>query len=465
MKRYWLAVDIGASSGRHILSHIENGKLVTEEMHRFTNGISKNNGHFYWNTDYLFSEILTGMKKCTDAGKIPLSVGIDTWGVDYLLLDENDNKLDEAVAYRDSRTETIPEKVFEIIPEKELYNETGIQKQNFNTIYQLMADKLFRPELLSKAKTMLFMPDYLHFRLCGVKCAEYTIASTSQLLKPDKFDWHKDLIKKLGLPEDIFPQIKTPGTVLGSLLPEIEKEVGFNCNVILPPSHDTASAVLGTPFADGNIYISSGTWSLMGIESRDAICSEESRNCNLTNEGGYEHRFRYLKNIMGLWMIQNVKRELSDKYSFSELCEMAEKESISSVVDCNSNKFLAPESMINAVKDFCLETKQEVPETPGEIARVIYRSLAICYKDAAEQIEEITGKTFGGINIVGGGSNADYLNRLTALYTGKTVYAGPSEATAIGNIACQIIASGDKKGIEDVRKLIADSTDIKIYNP
>jgi rhamnulokinase len=203
----------------------------------------------------------------------------------------------------------------------------------------------------------------------------------------------------------------------------------------------------------------------MGIESESANCSEESRNCNFANEGGYEHRFRYLKNIMGLWMIQNVKRELNDKYSFSELCEMAEKEDIPSVVDCNSNKFLAPESMIDAVKNFCGETNQKVPETPGEIARVIYRSLASCYKEACEQIEKITGKTFGGINIVGGGSNADYLNRLTASSTGKTVYAGPSEATAIGNLACQIIASGDSDSIKEVRKLIADSTDIKICKP
>lgn len=465
MQKYWLAIDIGASSGRHILSHIENGKLVTEEVHRFSNGISNKHGFLCWNSDYLFNEVLEGMKKCAEIGKIPSSVGIDTWGVDYLLLDENGSKLSEAIAYRDSRTDGIPEEVFKIIPENELYALTGIQKQNFNTIYQLMADKLYRPEILKKAKTMLMIPDWLHFKLSGVKACEYTVATTSGLVSPVTYDWDKNIISRLGLSEGIFPPIVKAGTKLGNLLPEIAETIGFDCSVIVPASHDTGSAVLGAPFAENSIYISSGTWSLIGIETEKADCSEESRKLNFSNEGGFEYRFRYLRNIMGLWMIQSVRHELNDSYSFSELCEMAENSKINSTVDCNSSIFLSPENMTEEIKNFCKRTNQQIPKTPGELARVIYRSLAACYKEAAMGIETLTGKKYDSINIVGGGSNADYLNRLTASFTGKTVYAGPGEATAIGNIAAQMLSDGTAKDIPAVRKLISASVDIKIYNP
>ena len=315
MQQYYLAIDIGASSGRHILGSVQDGKIVLEEIHRFPNGMSEKNGHRCWDVDKLFQEILTGMKKCKELGKIPVSVGIDTWAVDFVLLNEKDERIGDAVGYRDSRTEGMDEEVYRIIPEEELYGRTGIQKQIFNTIYQLMAVKKQSPEQLEQAKTFLMIPDYFHFLLSGVKAVEYTNASTTQLVSPDTFDWDKELMERLGYPTDIFPEIVKPGTVLGNLTEEIARQVGYSCKVVAPATHDTGSAVLAVPASDSDfLYISSGTWSLMGVERRSADCSHKSKVRNFTNEGGYERRFRYLKNIMGLWMIQSVKKELNDQF-------------------------------------------------------------------------------------------------------------------------------------------------------
>ena len=464
MQQYYLAIDIGASSGRHILGSVQDGKIVLEEIHRFPNGMSEKNGHRCWDADKLFQEILTGMKKCKELNKIPVSVGIDTWAVDFVLLNENDERIGDAVGYRDSRTEGMDEEVYRIIPEEELYGRTGIQKQIFNTIYQLMAVKKQNPEQLAQAKTFLMIPDYFHFLLSGVKAVEYTNASTTQLVSPDTFDWDKELMERLGYPTEIFPEIVKPGTVLGDLTEEIAAQVGYNCKVVAPATHDTGSAVLAVPASDSDfLYISSGTWSLMGVERRSADCSHESMIRNFTNEGGYERRFRYLKNIMGLWMIQSVKKELNDKYSFAELCDLAAKADFSSRVDVNDASFLAPENMIRAVQEMCRKTGQAVPETPGEIASCIYQSLADSYRETVQEIEEMSGRTYSRIHIVGGGSNAVYLNELTAKATGKEVYAGPGEATAIGNLAAQMLQDGVYSSVEEVRTAIGVSFDMKKY--
>ncbi|SOC08993.1 rhamnulokinase [Pseudobutyrivibrio ruminis] len=457
MVNYYLAVDIGASSGRHMLAHLEEGKVVLEEIHRFSNGMIEVDGHKRWDIEELFRQIIIGLKKCKELGKIPTSMGIDTWAVDYVLLDEKDNVVRPCFGYRDSRTAGMDEEVYKIIPEDKLYERTGIQKAIFNTIYQLMADK--KDGYLDGAKSFLMVPDYLHYLLTGVKSNEYTNCSTTQLLNPDTKEWDYELIEMLGFNKDLFGEIKQPGTSIGAFSDLVKAEVGFDCKVVLPPTHDTASAVFAVPNTSDNVlYISSGTWSLLGSENMKAICTKEAMEANFTNEGGYEGRFRFLKNIMGLWMIQSVRNELiaaGQEYSFAELCEMAEAADIDSIVDANDEVFLAPASMIDAVKDYCKNHGQKVPETPGELAKVIYQSLAVCYKMACYEVEKITGKYFNIINVVGGGSKAGYLNKLTAETTGKTVIAGPSEATALGNIGAQMVAAGEVAGLKEFRKLLA----------
>lgn len=464
MEKYYLAIDIGASSGRHMLACMKDGKMHLEEVYRFSNGMDDRNGTLCWDTERLFTEIKNGLKKCKEIGKIPVSMGIDTWGVDYVLLDRDDNILGQTVGYRDGRTEGMDEKVYEVIPQDELYARTGIQKQIFNTIYQLMAVKQHHPEYLEQAETILMIPDYFHFLLTGVKKNEYTEATTGQLISPATNDWDYELIDMLGLNSKMFLPVSMPGTVVGEFSEKVREEVGFNCTVILPATHDTGSAVLAVPTNDDDaVYISSGTWSLMGIERKEADCSMESMKANFTNEGGYDHRFRYLKNIMGLWMIQSVKKEFTENLSFAEICEMASKETIKSIVDCNDDCFLAPKSMIGAVQNFCRETNQQVPETVGEISSVIYNSLAKCYADTVKEIEEITGKKYSTIYVVGGGSNAGYLNELTAKYTGRKVSAGPSEATAIGNIIVQMLHDGTFEDLPQARTCVRDSFDVKVY--
>ena len=466
MEKYYLAIDIGASSGRHMLASMKDGRMQLEEVYRFPNGMDNKNGTLCWDVERLFTEIKNGLKKCKEIGKIPVSMGIDTWGVDYILLDKDNKILGDTVGYRDSRTEGMDEKVYETISQNDLYARTGIQKQIFNTVYQLMAVKESHPEYLEQAESILMIPDYFHFLLTGVKKNEYTNATTGQLISPKTNDWDYELIDMLGYNSRMFQPVSMPGTVVGEFTKEVQDEVGFNCTVVLPATHDTGSAVLAVPTNDDDaVYISSGTWSLMGIERKEADCSMESMKANFTNEGGYDHRFRYLKNIMGLWMIQSVKKEFTEDLSFAEICEMASKETISSIVDCNDDCFLAPESMIEAVQKFCRDTNQQVPETVGEISSVIYNSLAKCYGDTVEEIENITGKNYSTIYVVGGGSNAGYLNELTAKYTGRKVSAGPSEATAIGNIIVQLLHDGVFADLSEARNCVKESFDVKMYEP
>lgn len=466
MSKYYLAVDIGASSGRHILAHLEDGRMQLEEIHRFPNGMVRRQGHLAWDLIQLFEEIKRGMIKCKEMGKIPESVGIDSWGVDYALIDREGRRLGEAYGYRDQRTDGADELVYKKISEDQLYARTGIQKQIFNTIYQLAADQTMRPQILEQADAMLMIPDYFHFLLSGVKAQEYTNATTGQLVDPKNRNWDWDLIDRLGYPRRIFQPVTKPGTCIGELLPEIQEEIGFNCKIVLPASHDTASAVMAVPSQDGNLlYISSGTWSLMGTELEEANCSTESRAANFTNEGGYNDRFRYLKNIMGLWMIQSVRKEIAPDMSFAEICRLAEKEKIKSLVDANDPRFLAPASMAREVQTACEEKGQEVPQGIGQLASVIYNSLAVCYGRTIQELEAVNGVSYERIHVVGGGANADYLNQLTARATGREVLAGPTEATAIGNILAQMIAAGQVEDLQAGRKLIRDSFEIRSYQP
>lgn len=464
MSKYYLAVDIGASSGRHMLASVTEGKMQLEEVYRFANGMDNKDGTLCWDVNRLFAEIMNGLKKCKELGKIPVSMSIDTWGVDYVLLDKDDTILGDTVGYRDSRTTGMDKKVYQIISQNDLYARTGIQKQIFNTIYQLMAVKETHPEYLEKAESMLMIPDYFHFLLTGVKKMEYTNGTTGQLINPHTNDWDYELIEMLGYNKKIFRPVSMPGEEVGHFTAAVQKEVGFDCKVVLPATHDTGSAVLAVPTNDDNaIYISSGTWSLMGIERKEADCSMESMKANFTNEGGYNHRFRYLKNIMGLWMIQSVKKEFEEELSFAQICELASKEKIPSIVDCNADCFLAPENMIKAVQNFCADSGQQVPDTVGEIAAVIYNSLGKCYGDTVREIEEITGNTYNTIYVVGGGANAGYLNELTAKYTGKEVSAGPTEATAIGNIIVQMLHDGTFADLSAARTCVRESFEIKYY--
>ena len=353
---------------------------------------------------------------------------------------------------------------YEIISENDLYEITGIQKQKFNTIYQLMALKQQNPESLDRAQSMLMIPDYFNFLLTGNKLQEYTNATTTQLVDPKANDWNWALIDRLGYPRTLFQTIMMAGSIVGNLADSIQKQVGFECKVVLPATHDTASAVMAVPSKEEQpLYISSGTWSLMGTELKEAACDEQSRKHNMTNEGGYDYRFRYLKNIMGLWMIQSVRKEIAPELGFGEISELASKQTIPSFVDANDPRFLAPEHMTSEVQKACKESGQQVPQGIAEVACVIYNSLAKCYADTAKEIEKLTGKTYDCIQIVGGGANADYLNKLTAFFTKKTIYAGPTEATAIGNLCAQMIAAGELENLKEARQCVYASFPIHKY--
>ena len=459
MNTYFLAVDIGASSGRHILGWIEDGRLCLEEVYRFPNGTTLKNGHQCWDHEGLFESIVAGMKKCAEIGKIPSYMGIDTWGVDFLLLDAEGRVIGDAVGYRDSRTVGIDKKVYEFVPEDELYARTGIQKQLYNTVYQLMALKEQAPEQLSAAEKLLMMPDYLGYRLTGICHQEYTNATTGQLVNIETGEWDTELIRRLGYPEKLFGKLSMPGETLGRLSPEIAQRVGYDLTVIHPASHDTGSAVLAVPTNSDNIaYLSSGTWSLMGVERLVADASCEARAHNFTNEGGYGKRFRYLKNIMGLWIIQSIRRELGGKYSFAELCDMATSLGDTQYrINVNDSVFLAPDSMIEAIKKYC-----GAPDMPlDHMLCCVYHSLAECYAETIKEICEMTGRTPEALHIIGGGSQDGYLNMLTAKATGIPVYAGPTEATAIGNLLSQMLGVGVFASVSEARQTVFESFDVK----
>ena len=463
--QYYLAVDIGASSGRHIIGWVQDGKMMLEEVYRFENNLQTKNGSLCWDTDHLFNSIVEGMKACKALGKIPTTMGIDTWAVDFVLLDEAGNRLGQTVGYRDSRTEGMDKLAEQTLSFEELYAKTGIQKQLFNTLYQLLAVKKETPQLLDKAKRFLMIPEYFNFRLTGVAKNEYTNATSTAMVNAHTKTWDTDLMNLYGIPTHLFGDLAMPGETVGNLLPEIREQVGFDCTVILPATHDTGSAFLAVPAQnDTSVYISSGTWSLLGVENKQAITSAESAKANFTNEGGYNYRFRYLKNIMGLWMIQSIRRNFDKKYSFADLENMAkERADFPSVVDVNHPDFLAPESMVEAVKNRCAATGQAVPQSVGELMQCVYQSLARSYAEAIKELSELTGVTYTHIHIVGGGSKDGYLNGLTAAATGLPVIAGPTEGTALGNLMVQMMAGGDFADLQQARAAIANSFELKQF--
>ena len=454
---YYLAIDIGASSGRHILGYIENGKLHLEEIHRFENYITNQNGTLVWDIEHLVNEVKKGIAKCKEIGKIPCTVAIDTWGVDYVLLDESKQEIMPAVSYRDSRTNRVINKVESIISAEELYLKTGIQKQNFNTIYQLYADKL--SGRLEDAKHFLMIPAYLSYKLTGIIKNEYTNATTTGMVNADTKQWDYEIIDKLSLPKHLFGTLDTPCTVIGNFTKEMQDYAGFDSTVIFAPSHDTASAVCACPIDDNSVYISSGTWSLIGVESLNPIVNEKSMAANFANEGGIDYRFRFLKNYMGMWLFQNVKKNLNNKFSYDDMMRLAMQSKRFEMIDTNAPDFLAPENMIIAIRSYL---KNE--SIPIEVViNSVYHSLAQSYKNAIDEIEKLAGKTIDNIFIVGGGSKDTYLNELTAQYTGKKVVTGLSEATATGNLLSQIMF--DKKiSLAQARELVRNSFDIKEIN-
>ncbi|MDR1444364.1 MAG: rhamnulokinase [Treponema sp.] len=436
-ENYYLAVDMGASGGRHILGHLEDEKLVLEEVHRFTNAPLRRGGSLVWDTERLFTEIAAGIKRCVTLGKPPRYIGIDTWGVDYVLVDKGLKALEPAYSYRDLRTAPFFDTS---VPFNELYRIAGTARQPFNTVYQLLADKA--AGRLNDAAALFFLPEYFAYRLTGdfrgKKNSEYTIASTSGLLDARQRSWAGPLIERLALPPALFDPPREPPYPAGF----IDKTLAPGCNaeVLMVASHDTASAV--SVVDERELYISSGTWSLLGIQS-SPILTEAARDAGYTNEGALNGRVRFLKNIMGLWILQQTRHELGDAYSFAELESLARAAAAEDFrpVDVNLPRFLSPGSMISEIKDEYRGGR--VPESPGDLAYCIYISLASSYKKAVDDLEHITGRKYPAISIIGGGSKDGYLNELTARCTGKEVHAGPAEATAIGNILLQMRYAGE----------------------
>ncbi|MBQ8719707.1 MAG: rhamnulokinase [Clostridia bacterium] len=451
--KYYLAIDIGASSGRHILAHLEDGRIVTEEIYRFSNGAKRSGENLKWDITRLFSEILNGLKEAKAIGKIPESVGVDTWGVDYVLLDECDREIDGAYCYRDARTEATIPTVHGIIPFERLYERTGISFNSFNTVYQLLCDK--KSGRMAKAKSLLMLPDYFHFKLTGEKRQEHTNATTTGMVNAVTHEWDGEIIEALGYKKELFGALSEPGDTVGYFTDEIAEMVGYRAKVILPATHDTASAVLAAPLLDMTPYISSGTWSLLGVEEPFAHTDEAARESVYSNEGSIHNTFRFQKNIMGLWMIQEVRRELDGAYSFAELAEMARNNPIDDEINVNDHRFFAPKSMIGEIES-AVGRKLSV----GECAYCIFNNLARDYAESLKKLEEMTGKVYPTLNIIGGGSRNTFLNELTARYTGKRIITGPTEGTAIGNLLMQLIGDGAIPDIACGRQLVRQSFDI-----
>lgn len=454
MKKYYLAIDIGASSGRHILGSVSGGKLEIEEIYRFENNIKTTDEGVVWDIEALFDEVVNGIKRCSEINKIPVSVAIDTWGVDYVLLDENECEIMPVQAYRDSRTAGVPTSPDFPFSYEELYAKTGIQLQPFNTVYQLWCDK--QTGKVDRARHFLMIPEYLSYKLTGVMKNEYTNASTTAMLNAEQRCWDSEIIEALGLRADMFLPLSLPGSEVGRFKDGIKQRVGFDATVVLAPSHDTASAVAACPIDGESVYISSGTWSLMGSENREPILSSEARCANFTNEGGVEYRFRFLKNIMGMWLFQNIRRNLDKRYSYDEMMHMAMSSEFDKLIDVNDESLVCPDSMIEAVNRLAGDENLPLADTLA----CVYNSLAYTYAKTVDEIEHITNKHINSIFIVGGGSRDSYLCRLCAERTGKKVIIGLGEATATGNLLAQIMR--DKNiNLDEARKIVLASFDIR----
>ena len=469
--KHFLAFDLGASSGRAILGSLNNNKLTLKEIHRFKNQMIRIHGSYYWNIYSLFDELKTGLKKCVNEFNIqPDSIGIDTWGVDYSLLSKSGQIIGLPFAYRDHRTDHSMEAFFKKLSKKETYLLTGIQFMQFNTLFQLFASSSEKHSRLEIAESLLFTPDALNYLFTGKTKNEYTIASTSQMLKPGKPEWETKLFEPAGIPENLVEEIIQPGYEVGKILPEIMEDTGSKeipCFAVA--SHDTASAIVSVPANGKNwAYLSSGTWSLLGIESEKPMVSEKTLEMNFTNEGGVEGTTRLLKNIMGMWLLQECKRiwDEEEELEWQKIVDLSEEaEAFKCLINPDDPGFLNPGNMPKAVQDFCKKTGQEVPETKGEIARCIYDSLALKYKFTLQQIESVTGEAIHKLHIIGGGANNEMMNQLTADAIGIPVFAGPTEATATGNIMIQAKALGAVNSLNEIREVIKNSFEVKEYKP
>lgn len=468
----YLAIDLGASSGRGIVGTFDGKKITLAENHRFPNEPVMAAGQYTWDILRIYHEIKNAIRKCAlgDDRDI-VSIGIDTWGVDFGLIDKNGHLLGNPVHYRDARNDAMPEYAATLVSPDWVYEKTGIQVVDFNTLYQLLAVKKDSPEILSAAENMLFVPDLLNYFLTGVKQTEYTIASTSQMLDAKARNWSWELIEKFGFPKKLFSNIVMPGTKVGALRPDVIEEVGnINANVVSVAAHDTGSAVMAVPAAsDKFIWISSGTWSIMGTEAKEPVISDRTRECNFTNEGGANGTIRFSKNITGLWLEQESKRQWEregEKLSFAELSDMAAKsEPFKCFIDPDEPRFSAPGNLPRRIVEYCGETGQKAPNTKGEIVRCILESLALKYRYTVDMIDDLSGERIPSINVVGGGTQEKQLMQFTANACGRPVSAGPIEATALGNIVAQAIAAGEISDIWQGREVIRNSFDIDTYEP
>lgn len=468
----FIAFDLGAESGRAVLGSFNNDRLTLEEIHRFLNTPVKVFDSLHWDVLQMFQEIKKGLDICVQKyGSRLDGIGFDTWGVDFALIGRDDSILGYPYHYRDKRTDGMMEKAFNIVPKEEIFRITGIQFMKLNTLYQLLAMSLAKSPVLDLADKLLMMPDLFNFLFTGKKVSEFTIATTTQFYDPIKKAWSKDLFDRFGLPFRILPEIIPPGTVIAPLYPSIRDEVGLgDVPVIAPACHDTGSAVAAVPAkGDRWAYISSGTWSLMGVEIPNPVINESSLKYNFTNEGGVNNSIRFLKNIMGLWLIQQCRSTWEDEgqsFSYSDLVKIAESaKPLVSIIEPNYEPFLSHGNMPLRIIEFCKNTGQPVPETKGAIIRCALESLALKYRWVLERLEEMLGKKITTIHIVGGGCQNQLLCQFTADATQRQVLAGPVEATAIGNIIMQAIARGYIKSLEEARELIRRSFEVKVYDP
>jgi len=469
MKNY-LAFDLGASNGRAILGRFDGERIEMRELHRFENNYIEMNGVYYWDLPYLYNQLKLGLLAFKNAGLGELDCfGIDTWGVDYGLLDRNGHLLGNPRSYRGA-VDADMEAVWKTVPFETLFARTGIATMNFNTVYQLYRRKREDDAALREAETMLMMPDLLGYFLTGEKKSEYTNATTSMLYNPTLHDWDRETIRELGLPEKIFAPIDRAGTLRGRLRPELAEELGLNRAAFAAVgTHDTASAVAAIPGSGSFAFCSSGTWSLFGVETDRPILTDAVRNSNFSNEGTIQGGFRPLKNIMGLWLIQECRRDwikAGTKYSWDELVRQAQQaEPLASVIDPDYGEFFAGGNMEKKIRDFCRRTGQKVPQTVGEIARCIYESLALKYRWALERLEEIKGARLDALNIVGGGIQNKLLNQMAADSIGRPVVTGPVEGAAIGNLLAQAMATGDVRDLAELRAVVRRSEQVETWEP
>lgn len=470
MTKRVLAFDFGASSGRAIIGCFDGDKITLEEVHRFSNDPVSVGGTVYWDVLRLFYEIKQGIIKAKIAGGFD-SIGIDTWGVDFGLIDSEGKLMENPVHYRDARTVGLVDEAFKTMPKEKLYGITGIQFMELNTLFQLISLKKCRPWMLERADKMLFMPDLFGYMLTGKMCAEYSIASTSQLIDLDKRTWSKEILDAFGIKESVFAPLVQPGTVLGELSKEVCEECGVDpVPVISVCGHDTQSAITSVPCEDGDFaFLSSGTWSLFGTELDKPIVNETSMNINITNEGGFDGSTGFLKNIIGLWLIQESRRQWKregKEYSYADLEKLAlAAEPFKCFIDPDAPEFVPHGNIPERVREFCRKTGQFVPETVGEIMRCIYESLAMKYRLTFEKLRECTERDYPVIHVIGGGTKDGLLCQMTANSCDRTVKAGPIEATVMGNVAVQLMSDGSVKNIGQARKIVADSSELKTFEP